>query len=571
MRRWLFFFFALITACGARSTLHAPERRDATVPDGGMDGGMEMPDGGTLRVQCPRSPAFTAPRRLITLDALAESADPIVSQRWTLLSTPPTSMPLFSDRAPAFELTPDMVGSYFLRFDASDAMGRAASCEIEVQAIVGPPVAICPEEDVFTRVDAAVMIEGDGFDDEAIVRWQWDVVEAPAGAVPGLVGVDQPTLTFVSSTLGRYVLRLTVFDADMASGSCEVVVTVTGPPTVRCPSSPVNAPTRRPVTLTAFAEDDVGIASHAWEMLMRPSGSTAQPSPANAASTMLTPDRRGDYVLRYTATDVEGLSTSCEVTVIGTPTPPDLTCPGEVDTRPLTDTAITVSAIDDGTITRWQWMLVDRPEGSSANPPTPIDRPMTRFRPDIAGVYELMVTATDDDGLTASCRVRVNAGNVDGLRVEMFWDTNGTDMDTHLMRPEGMRWGTDDACYYANCNGGGLSWGAGGVADDPRLDIDDTDGFGPENINITTPYAGTYRVGVHAYRGSGRVTVRIYCGGSTTSPRMTFGPVQLRDGGGGNDFWRVADVVLTGASCTITDLSRGGRPWIDPWTGSLPR
>ena len=42
--------------------------------------------------------------------------------------------------------------------------------------------------------------------------------------------------------------------------------------------------------------------------------------------------------------------------------------------------------------------------------------------------------------------------------------------------------------------------------------------------SVEGPQNGTYRVGVHAYRGNGRVTVRIYCGGSTTTPRQTFGP-----------------------------------------------
>lgn len=560
----------LLIACGARSTLHTPRRPPDASFDGGVDGGMT--DAGVLRVQCPRSPQFTSPRRLITLDAVAESADPILAQSWELVGSPAGSMPVVTQRPPSsVDVTPDLAGSYFLRFSATDASGRSASCEIELQAIVGPPVAICPEEEIFARAGETIAIEGDGFDDEGIVAWQWDLIESPPGSMPSLIGTSMPTLTFSSPAIGRYALRLTVVDADMASASCTAIVRVTGPPTVRCPAGPVMAPTRRAFTLSAFADDDVGIASHLWEVLSRPSGSGAQPAPPNAAITMFTPDRRGEYVLRYTATDVEGLSTSCEVTVIGTPTPPELTCPGEVDTRPLVDTTVTVSAVDDGTIARWAWMLVDRPDGSSARPPSPADAPTTRFRPDIAGVYELMVTVTDDDGMTATCRVRVNAGNVDGLRVEMFWDTDGTDQDTHLMRPEGRTWGTNDACYYANCQSGGLEWGAPGVDDNPRLDIDDTDGFGPENINITTPYNGTYRVGVHAFRGSGRVTVRIYCGGSTTTPRQTFGPVQLRDTGGSNDFWRVADVDVSGSGCTITDLARAGRPWIEPWTGSLPR
>jgi hypothetical protein len=98
-----------------------------------------------------------------------------------------------------------------------------------------------------------------------------------------------------------------------------------------------------------------------------------------------------------------------------------------------------------------------------------------------------------------------------------------------------------------------LDWGGPGTADDPHLDIDDTNGFGPENTNIDEPANGTYRVGVHAFSGSGNVTVRIYCGGDRTTPIAEIGPVAI--GTGARQFWRVADVDITGpALCTVTEL-----------------
>ena len=158
----------------------------------------------------------------------------------------------------------------------------------------------------------------------------------------------------------------------------------------------------------------------------------------------------------------------------------------------------------------------------------------------------------------------------------MFWDTDTGDMDLHLLNPTATSWTSDGDCYYGNCNvsnGANLEWGGPGIHDNPRLDIDDLTGFGPENINIATPVPGTYRVGVHAYSGGAghRITVRIYCGGSTTEPRRTFGPVTIRARGGAtdNDFWRVADVTVTGTSCTITDLSRPSGPWIEVYGSTM--
>jgi K319-like protein len=564
----------LAPGCGARSSLRvdpAARRDGGTSFDGSTADG-----GGTLVVDCGRSTQYTSPRRSIRLEASVSSPDTIVDQRWALTASPPGSSPVFAAGTTVATLTPDVLGSYVVRFDARDAGGRSASCEVQVMAITGPPVALCPEEDLFTGVDVPLVLAGDGFDDEMIVRWRWEIVSQPPGSFPQLFDADGPTAEFSSSTRGSYMLRLTVFDADRASGSCEVEVIVSGPPDVRCDPTMISAPTRQTVALGASATDDVGIVSRRWEVLERPSGSTAIPMPADADRTSLVPDRRGTYRLRFTATDVEGSSASCEVTLIGLPTPPTLTCPAQIDTRPLAAVTVTASAVDDGTIVRWAWSLASQPLGSDAAPPSPSNAASTSFTPDIAGIYELIVTATDDDGMTASCTTRVAAGNVDGLRVEMFWDT-ATDMDTHLLNPTGTRWFTDNDCYYSNCNvsnGHNLEWGAAGDDDNPRLDIDDIDGFGPENINITTPVPGTYRVAIHNFSGDGpnQVTVQIYCGGSTTVPRATFGPVALRGRGSNtqNDFWRVADVAVSATGCTITDLTRAdGAPWIEVQSSTI--
>ena len=576
----ILFTLLLFAGCGARSSLDVnPPADGGRPPDSGIDSGLDAgvdsgpPDSGTLLVDCGRSEQYTAPRLPIELIAEATSPDGIVGVDWSLVDFPIGSSPVITPGVDPsrVSLTPDVQGDFLMQFTARDGAGRFGSCEVTVHSIVGPPVALCPEEMLRTVLDVPLVVVGDGFDDEMVVAFQWDLVSAPPGATPRLTGVDTPVVEFVGSVRGTYVLRLTVFDFDMASGSCEVPILVTGPPEVVCPMSPIMAPTRQPVTIAARSSDDVGIMSRRWDVLAQPAGSTATPMPANADTTMLTPDKQGRYQLRFTATDVEGLSASCEVTVIGTPTPPVVTCPAMVTTSPLRPVMITASAVDDGTIVSWSWVAVDRPPGSGARPPSPTNAATTTYTPDIAGVYRLTVTATDDDGMTGTCTTVVNAGNVDGIRVEMFWDTNGTDMDTHLMNPTGTVWGGgNDDCYFGNCvargGAGMLEWGAPGTDDNPRLDIDDTDGRGPENINVFRPQDGTYRVAVHNWRGGGpnRVTVRIYCGGSTTVPRQTFGPVALRENSsGGNDFWRVADIAVSAAGCTITDLARPTGPWIE--------
>jgi hypothetical protein len=152
----------------------------------------------------------------------------------------------------------------------------------------------------------------------------------------------------------------------------------------------------------------------------------------------------------------------------------------------------------------------------------------------------------------------VHAAAEEGLRVEMFWDIIDTDMDLHLLSPLARRWfdeTTNQDCFYSNCTGTPPNWSnQSSELDDPHLDIDDTNGFGPENINVDRPGPGIYRVGVHAFSGlsASKVTVRLYCGGSRLEPRVTLGPVALTE----ERVWKVADVeIFADGRCDVRKLA----------------
>ncbi len=96
-------------------------------------------------------------------------------------------------------------------------------------------------------------------------------------------------------------------------------------------------------------------------------------------------------------------------------------------------------------------------------------------------------------------------------------------MDLHLVY-NGGDYLSDRDCYYGNCVTNTewlplVNWGnPSSTLDDPRLDLDDIPGTGPENINIAEPAAGTYVVSVHDYPGTvlyepNRVTVQVYLDG----------------------------------------------------------
>lgn len=570
---------SLCVACGARTTLNVDDEPDAAVPDAMIDGffpdtpGFDVgprPDAPPVGLVLDCGPArMTTPGTRVDIQAVVTLGE-LAFGTWVIEEVPPLSMvvppdPPDSPRASVFV---DVPGLFAYRFIGTSPSGEEASCIAEIFSVAGPPIASCPRDEILGFPLEPISVMGAGFDDDGPVTYSWSLASSPPFSSPRLEGTEDPVLTFASDLAGTYVLELTVVDVFGESDTCQARVRLLAPPSIACDTTDAfTGPTREPLEVFLAVSDDTSVVRHEWEIISRPPSSSATVESIFDNRMIFTPDKQGVYEILYTATDTDGLSSTCLVTAIGLPTPPTLTCPELVETPPLTTVAILAEAIDDGDSLSYMWELASREVGSSAGPPSPRNRAETNFTPDIAGEYLLRVTVTDDDGEFATCETTVLAFSDEGLRVEMFWNTGGsTDMDLHLAREEATHWfdegGSDDDCYYANCNaddGDVLEWYAPGPDDNPRLDLDDTTGFGPENINIDEPRSGTYTIGVHAYSGRGDVTVRVYCGGDRTFPRAEFGPVTLTSPGGGGPtsrFWRVAEVDITGpASCTIRDLA----------------
>jgi uncharacterized repeat protein (TIGR01451 family) len=117
-------------------------------------------------------------------------------------------------------------------------------------------------------------------------------------------------------------------------------------------------------------------------------------------------------------------------------------------------------------------------------------------------------TATGADALgrkvtaqaTASVTIEVDIPTY-GIKIELSWNTTGTDLDAHLIRPSGQYGDEIDDCHWQNMN---PDWGVSGVTEDnPLLDKDDRDGDGPEYITLKQPEEGTYQYKVHYYTDRG--------------------------------------------------------------------
>jgi hypothetical protein len=170
-------------------------------------------------------------------------------------------------------------------------------------------------------------------------------------------------------------------------------------------------------------------------------------------------------------------------------------------------------------IVDFEWTLESQPMGSSVSLAPGGDSQRT-LAPDLAGDYVAQLVVTTSDGRESEpCEAVLEAVPAQHLWIEMFWSHAGDDMDLHLLAPGGLLWTPDD-CHWMNCvTGNGLNWGDASAIDNPRLDLDDIVGVGPENVNISEPGDGVYTVVVHDYWGSSykpdnSVTVKVYVDGA---------------------------------------------------------
>lgn len=157
------------------------------------------------------------------------------------------------------------------------------------------------------------------------------------------------------------------------------------------------------------------------------------------------------------------------------------------------------------------------------------------------------VTTTNAAQSLPSC-LQLGANDGNGFTVTLTWGQLPTDLDSHLLTPEG------NHIYYSR---------TGSLLEEPfvNLDVDDTSSFGPEVVTVLRPRVGTYRYYVYNYSGS-------------PSPGISSSParVELKANGltriftppGGETsstrYWTVFDIAIA-ANCGAT-VSTVSAPWV---------
>ncbi len=208
-----------------------------------------------------------------------------------------------------------------------------------------------------------------------------------------------------------------------------------------------------------------------------------------------------------------------------------------------------------GTIVSYAWEVIQAPQGVN---PSDYDwagqnSQRSSFFIPIAGEYVIRLTVTNDSNIesgdTETARVVIRAIPSELLHVQLVWDHPSNDQDLHLVHVSagGKYCSSNLDCYFANCklSYNNVQWFAThqpGLGPNPSLDRDDTNGIGPENINIEEPQPGTYRTFVHYYPGFGggaaptQNTLRIYLNGTLAFEESRVLTAQ-------EQVWAVADVT----------------------------
>lgn len=198
-----------------------------------------------------------------------------------------------------------------------------------------------------------------------------------------------------------------------------------------------------------------------------------------------------------------------------------------------------------GKIVKYLWKVTTQPEGSQQTFVPSAKDPNPTFQTNVAGEYKFCLDVWDDSipevkSCFPAC-ISVIAIPSQALHVELLWKTPadpdetdkgqgvGADIDLHFAHP--LAQGPDQDCdgqadpwfstpfdaFWFNTT---PKWGSSATEeDDGRLDLDDTDGAGPENLNLNAPQGTAtepqeYAVGVHYWNdfgfGPSFVTVRVY-------------------------------------------------------------
>ncbi|MBM4387117.1 MAG: hypothetical protein FJ088_05220, partial [Deltaproteobacteria bacterium] len=232
-----------------------------------------------------------------------------------------------------------------------------------------------------------------------------------------------------------------------------------------------------------------------------------------------------------------------------------------------------------GGIAYYEWSVEQPPDATFKFTPSN-QWPDPTFPLNVSGAYTFRLKVINKNGIP-SCNVAektVFSKSGEGIHIELTWTTPndpnqtdecpecGSDLDVHFVHPYAAGQDLDkdgkpdgyfdcpDIVYDAFWFNPHPHWVEGGnpATQDPNLDLDDTNGLGPENMRLNEPEEGTtYKVGAHYWNDHGfgisYATIKIYINGELKWKKEKVKMMNL-------DMWDAALIKWKGNAAEITEI-----------------
>ncbi|WP_177224154.1 PKD domain-containing protein [Thermoflavifilum thermophilum] len=313
-------------------------------------------------------------------------------------------------------------GNYLFQLTVTDNAGATATDTVWIVVLPAtnrPPVAVTNRNIIiYLPVDSALLDGSASYDpddsDFTHLHFNWTNVKSPGTY---FIMDSLSAKTWVKGlTVGQYIFKLTVTDAQGATDSGYVTVNV-NPYNTQAPIA--NAGPDRTIQLpqdtvwldASRSSDSSGIIIYyQWQILAAPPASHASFSDSLSSQTVLQNLTAGKYIIQLTVADSNHLSASDQITIIVLPpvnklpianAGADVTIVLPYNTATLNGSA---SYDPDGTIVSYNWSYVSGPNIytiTGANTPKPTLYGL------VEGTYVFQLTVTDNNGATASDTVRI--------------------------------------------------------------------------------------------------------------------------------------------------------------------
>lgn len=360
---------------------------------------------------------ITLPNSEISLSGSGSDPDGNISAYSWVKTSGPSGAIISDPNSASTTVTGLVQGTYQFQLTVTDNVGASASDLIKIS--VNPPgnqlpVANAGPDMEISLPTNSVTLTGIATDpDGTIASTKWRKLTGPAG--PTIQNSNWPTTNVNGLIAGTYTYEFRATDNTNAVSrdTMQIVVQPANQPPV------ANAGEDQEITLPqnftslngSGVDADGEIVAYNWQQVSGPS--TATIATAGEQLTQVLNLLEGAYIFELTVTDNRNAIAADQVTIIVNPQPnqPPLVNAGSNVSISLPQNSITLNgtASDaDGSISEIVWTQTSGPAQATISNPNNLTTDILNLE---AGIYEFVLTVTDNEGATASSLIQVTVSD----------------------------------------------------------------------------------------------------------------------------------------------------------------